>query len=135
MKASEMFSTSVVCPKCGKALDMIVSDLNDYAYQCTYCNENFHSFECPDTVSDCENDKGEVVPLYEITFHGQSLSWYKRNYDAINIICHKYGTVFLGCDSWSNYCDPDNVLIDFGWGNPPTEKQIHGLANEIMELI
>lgn len=35
--------TDSVCPKCGRRL--YVSDLEDYEYVCTYCDENFYECE------------------------------------------------------------------------------------------
>ena len=35
--------TDVECPKCGRTL--FCSDLRDYEYVCTYCDENFYECE------------------------------------------------------------------------------------------
>lgn len=36
-------STDKICPKCGRTL--YCSDVEDYAYVCTYCDENFYECE------------------------------------------------------------------------------------------
>ena len=39
--------TDKVCPKCGR--NLYVSDIEDYEYVCTYCNENFYECEIKTT--------------------------------------------------------------------------------------
>ena len=114
------FLASVKCPKCHKAADMRVSNNKDYAYRCMSCNNNFHSFECPDT-----ND------LYEITLCGQSYEWYKKHLDLLRQICGKYKADFMGCRD----LDPEKIFIDFGWEKAPDDKRIQDFTDEIINVI
>jgi len=90
----KLFSASVRCPKCGTMIKMRVSDNKTYAYQCLDCDEDFYSFECPETVSDYQNKQGEIVPLYKITLYGQSANWFKSRKDALDDLCAKYNVAF-----------------------------------------
>ena len=117
----ELFSVSERCPKCGKAMHMRVSDNREYAYHCMECNKDFHSSECPETVSD----------FWEITLRSKDVEWYKKNRDILNKICKNYNVNFMGCDD----VDKDAVLIDFGWEEPQSAEYIQKFTDEIIKLL
>lgn len=131
MRKGEMFSASVRCPKCGMAMYMRVSDNQEYAYQCIECDEDFYSFECPETVSDCSDGNGNYISLWEITLHNKNTEWYTANKNILNQICDKYDVCFMGCDNY----DKEATLIDFGWKEPPGAEQIQSFTDEVMKLI
>ncbi len=140
MKKGILFFASVRCPKCGKAMKMRVSDLKDYAYQCLDCDEDFYSFECPETVCDYQNEAEEFAPLYEITLHGQSANWYKEHKNTLDELCNKYNIAFMGCDDGGNKSPDEEAFIDFGWEaeepeDAPNAKMIQDFTDEVMRLI
>ncbi len=117
----ELFSVSARCHKCGKAMNMRVSDNREYAYHCIKCNKDFDSSECLETVSD----------FWEITLLNKDAEWYKKNRDILNQTCKNYNVDFMGCD----YFDKDAALIDFGWKEPPSAEQIQKFTDEIIKLL
>lgn len=131
MTKGNLFSASVRCPKCGYAMHMRVSDNKDYAYQCLDCDEDFYSFECPDTVSDCSDGNGNYISLWEITLRNKDTKWYKKNRNILDQICDKYDVFFMGCDDF----DKDAVMIDFGWKKPLSAEQIQEFTDEIIKLL
>lgn len=131
MTKGELFSASVRCPKCGKAMHMRVSDIPEYAYQCIECDEDFYSIECSKTVSDCSDENGDYISLWEITLRNKDTEWYTSNKDILNQICDKYDVYFMGCDNY----DKNDVFIDFGWKESPSTEQIQNFTDEIMELL
>lgn len=121
MKKGELFAASVKCPKCGKAMDMRVSDNKEYAYQCIGCNEDFYSFECCESMSDC----------WEITLRSKDIEWYKKNRDTLDKICSNYNVSYMECDDFNK----DDVLIDFGWKEPPSVEYIQKFTDEVIKLL
>lgn len=131
MKKGELFSASVRCPKCKKAMHMRVSDIPEYAYQCIECDKDFYSFECPETVSDCSDGNGNYISLWEITLRNKDTEWYTANKNILNQICDKYDVYFMGCDD----CDKEAVLIDFGWKELPNAEVIQNFTDEVIKLL
>lgn len=120
MENRKLFSASVQCPKCNKAIYMRVSDITEYAYQCLKCDEDFYSIECHKTVSD----------LYEITLHGQTKEWFERNIKSLKVLCDKLEVSFLGCDTSGK-----ETYIDFGWKFPPSADTIQEFARNIKTIL
>ncbi len=136
MTKGNLFSASVRCPKCGKAMHMRVSDNKDYAYQCLDCDEDFYSFECPDTVSDYGDPRGDdIKDLYEITLHKQSTKWYRNHKDILNKICDKYDVDFMGCDNGGTSSEDEEVFVDFGWEKAPDADIIQKFTDDIINLL
>lgn len=139
-KKSDFFAASVRCPKCGKAMKMRVSDITDYAYQCLDCDEDFYSFECPETVCDYQNGAEGFAPLYEITLYKQPVNWYKKHKHILDKLCAKFNVDYMACDDSSNK-NPDKeayideAFVDFGWKNAPNASIIQSFTDEIMKLI
>ena len=131
-KKSSLFSASVRCPECGRAMKMRVSEQKDHAYRCLDCCKDFNADDCPETVDDYSNKKGVCVPLYEITLHGQSADWYAGHKDILDCLCGKYGADFMGC------ADGDGgreVFIDFGWEKAPDTETVQGFTDAVSGLL
>ena len=43
------------CPHCGR--HVLLSDMRDYSFQCLFCDEDFFSFECPETTEPVTKEK------------------------------------------------------------------------------
>lgn len=135
MEKKNLFSASVRCPKCKKAMRMRVSDVDDYAYQCLDCDEDFYSIECPDTVCDYRNKDGDIVSLYQITLHRQNRNWYIANKNRLKDICNKYQLDFMGCDDAGALSPTDEVFVDFGWEKAPDSDTVQRFTNDVMALL
>lgn len=120
-KKGMLFSTSIVCPHCGMANNMYVSDNKEYAYQCKNCDEDFYSIECTDTVSD----------LYEITLNHQTVDWFEKNRKKLHDIFGKYNISFMGVDDTNE----TETFIDFGWVNAPNSDTVQNFTDDILGLL
>ena len=120
-KKGMLFSTSVVCPHCGMANNMYVSDNKEYAYQCKNCEEDFYSAECLDTVSD----------LYEITLNHQTVEWFEKNRKKLHDIFVQYNISFMGVDD----TDETETFIDFGWVKAPNGDTVQNFTDDILGLL
>lgn len=136
IKKSDLFATSVKCPKCGKVTKMRVSDITDYAYQCLDCDEDFYSFECSETVCDYQYGDNGFAPLYEITLYKQPVDWYKKHKHILDKLCAKFNVDYMGCVPITPDEDfIDEAFIDFGWKNAPNASTIQSFTDEVMNLI
>lgn len=129
---AELFSASVRCPKCKMAIHMRVSNNHEYAYHCMKCDKDFYSYECSETLSDYSDGYGNYFSSWEITLRNKDDEWYKKNRSILAQICDDYNVFFMGCD---DVCEDDDVLIDFGWKESPSEKRIHEFTDEIIKLL
>lgn len=130
----ELFLASVLCPKCGKLMGMRVNHNRDYAYRCLECNENFHAYECSNTVLDHMYKQGKFVPVYGITLRVRSFTWYKDNKDTLEIMYDKYKAAALGCDHYSVRIDGKFAVIDFGWEKAPSDKTIQNFTDDVIKF-
>ena len=60
---SKACSTNKVCPKCGR--NLYVSDIEDYEYVCTYCNENFYEIEIKEDIEEEKEMKKYTLENYK----------------------------------------------------------------------
>lgn len=127
----ELFLASVSCPKCNKVMHMRVSNSPEHAYRCKECEKDFYATECLVTESECIDENGKSISLWEISLQSKNVKWYLENRNALNSIVKRYEVYFMGCDDR----DKDSVLIDFGWKEPPNEERIQSFTDEVMKLL
>lgn len=78
----KIYSTSGVCPKCGKQL--YTSDIKGYSFACKECDENFYTIE----TKECFDG------LWEIHF-SVTLDNFECNMSHWKEICKKYNCDFF----------------------------------------
>ena len=59
------------CPHCGR--HVLLSDTKDYSLQCLFCDEDFYSFECPETTEPVTKEELEEAIWQTYNYFSEDL--------------------------------------------------------------